>query len=129
MNQKHSQNIFHVNPDVNLMVENVIQNKNRIMMSRKSIKHWVYEEDYVWNPSISACESDKHYKIKKYLKDCTGMKSLTHDLVITCDEIVDKPEATLFSLNDKTNHRFIAFVLLSIVYLLLLLLLVVIIVK
>lgn len=33
MNQKHSQNIFHANVKMNLMVENIIQNKNGIMIS------------------------------------------------------------------------------------------------
>ena len=33
MNQKHLYNIFHVNTDVNLMVESVTQNKNATIIS------------------------------------------------------------------------------------------------
>ena len=36
---------------MDLMVENVVQNKNGIKISL-IIKHCVYEEDYAWNPSI-----------------------------------------------------------------------------
>lgn len=43
-------NIFSVNPNVDLMAENIIQTKNGIMISL-IIKHCVYEEDYAWNPS------------------------------------------------------------------------------
>ena len=51
-----------MNADVNVMLENIIQNKYRIMTTDKCqfelknpIKHPVCEEDYAWNPSICAC--------------------------------------------------------------------------
>ena len=59
--------------DVNLTVESVMQNKNRIMISvnmgiKNPINHCVCEEDYDWNLSICACECDKDCKIGEYLK-------------------------------------------------------------
>ena len=49
------QNKFYVNADVNLMVENIIQNKIRIIIvvnmnvkKTATIKHHVCEEDYAW---------------------------------------------------------------------------------
>ena len=59
---------------------------------KKPIKHCVCEEDYAWNPSIGACECDKYCDICEYLEDCTLMKSLVNDLVVTCDEILNTPE-------------------------------------
>ena len=53
------------------------------------------------------------------------MKNLVDDLVVTCDEVVDTPEATSIDPNDKTNHCFIVVVLLAIVGLLLLVVIVV----
>ena len=57
-------------------------------MSVKKIKHCLHKEDYVWNPSICACECDKDCDIDEYLKDCAFIKSLDDNLLITCDEIV-----------------------------------------
>ena len=64
---------FYVNANVNLMEENVTQNKNEIMISvnlsvknknnKKSIKHRVFEVDYAWKPNICACECDKDCKV------------------------------------------------------------------
>ena len=42
MNQKHFCNIFHVNTDVNLMVESVTQNKNATITS---VNGNAFEED------------------------------------------------------------------------------------
>ena len=33
MNQNHTENVFHLNADVSLMVENLIQRKNRLTIS------------------------------------------------------------------------------------------------
>ena len=54
--------IFHVNADVNLMVENVFQNKHEIMIianekvkKKKTIKRCVCKEHCAWIPSIYTC--------------------------------------------------------------------------
>lgn len=49
-----------------MKVEKLIQSKNGIMVSadmsvRKAVKYPVCKEDYAWNPSICACECDKHW--------------------------------------------------------------------
>ena len=44
-----------------------------------------YDHDY----SMCACERDKDSKIKEYQKDFNCTKSLTDDLVVTYEEIVD----------------------------------------
>ena len=46
------------------------------------------KEDYTWNPRTYAWECDKDCEIDVYLKNCSSMKSLIDDLVITCDEVV-----------------------------------------
>ena len=53
---------FHVNPDVDFMVENEI-------VIIKTIKLRVCEEDYGWNPRICVCGCDKDFEIGKYLED------------------------------------------------------------
>ena len=65
---------------VNLMVENVAQDRNGTMINVSMIAN-------VWNPSTSVCECDKYYDIE-YLKDYACM-SLFEDLVTTCSEITD----------------------------------------
>ena len=86
----------------------------------KTIKHCVYEEDYNWNPSISTCDCGKDCDTSEYLQNCTCMKSLADDLVVTRNEIVDTPETTSISPSDKINCWLISVVLLAIVCLLLL---------
>ena len=49
-----------------MKVEKLIQSKNGITVSadmtvRKAVKYPVCKEDYAWNPSICACECDKHW--------------------------------------------------------------------
>ena len=75
MNQKHSQHIFHVSVDVNLMVGNVTRDKNGRMINdkfqcgfKKPIAHRAYEEHYVWNPSTCACECDEDCNMGEYLR-------------------------------------------------------------
>ena len=68
---------------------------------------------------------EKGYEIGEYLKDCTRMKSLVDDLVVTFDEIVNMPKTTLIKPNRKTNYWFIAVVSLAIAFLLLLVVIVV----
>ena len=65
------------------------------------MKHCVSKEDYAWSPSTSASECDKHCDIDEYLRNCTFTKSITVDLVITCDEIVETPETVLINSHDK----------------------------
>ena len=68
---------------------------------KNPIKHCVCKEDYAWNPSTCACKCDKHCNIDEYLENCHFAKSITDDLVITCDEIIDTPEPVLVNSNDK----------------------------
>ena len=65
------------------------------------MKHCVTKEDYAWSPSTSASEFDKHCDIDEYLRNCTFTKSITVDLVITCDEIVETPETVLINSHDR----------------------------
>ena len=46
-----------------------------------------------WNTSTCAWKCDKDCDMGKYLKNCECMQSLVDDLVVTCDEIEDKPES------------------------------------
>ena len=57
-------------------------------------------------------------EIGEYLKDCTCMKSLADDLVVTQDQIADTQESVVSIL--VINYWLIGFVLLSIACLLLL---------
>ena len=59
---------------------------------KKTIKHQACEENNVWNPRTCVCKWDKNCEIGKYLKDCQCMKSLGHDLVVACVEIVNTPK-------------------------------------
>ena len=56
-----------------------------------------------------------------HLKDCTCPKNVVDDVVVTCDEIVDIPEATSISSNNGMNYWFLCVILLKILCLLLLL--------
>ena len=76
MNQKHQQSIYHVNVNVNLMVENVIQIKSRI--TRKVKKYHVCEKDYIWNPATCSCKNGEY------------LASIIDNSVITCDEIIEE---------------------------------------
>ena len=44
----------------------------------------------------------KNYRIDEYLNNCTSMKSLIHDSVITCDEIIDTADTV--SINSITYN-------------------------
>ena len=74
--------MYHLNLNVNVMFENVIQIKNGIMInddaSVKNIKYM--KKDYLWNPVTCSCENG-HY----LLSNIDGS-------VITCDEITDAKE-------------------------------------
>lgn len=37
--------------------------------------------------STCACKCDEDFGMSQYLKDCTCMKSLTDDVLVTCDKI------------------------------------------
>ena len=42
--------------NVDLMEENVIQIKSGIMINIDvSVKHTIYEKDYIWNPATFSC--------------------------------------------------------------------------
>ena len=56
------------------------------------IKHRVYKDSYVWNPSTCDCE------IIRYLK------SIVYDLVSTCDEITDVLDTVSINLNYKKSN-------------------------
>lgn len=60
---------------------------------KNPIKDYMCEKDYAYNPSICAYEYVKDHEIGEYLKNCLCMKSLVDDQVVTCDEIVNMPEA------------------------------------
>lgn len=73
------------------MVKNVTQNKNGIMISvdvnvKKPLKHHVREENYVWNPTVRAFDSNDKCKINEYSNHCICMKSVFDNLVITCKD-------------------------------------------
>lgn len=53
---------------------------------KRAIKGYICEEDCVWNPSAYCCENDKECKIDECLNNCTCMKSVFYNLVITCED-------------------------------------------
>ena len=67
--------------NVDLMLKNVIEAE-----FKKSIKQHICKENYVWNSSICATESNKKCRIYKYLNDCICMKSVFDNLVVTCKD-------------------------------------------
>ena len=77
--------MHHVNLNVNLMVENVLQTKYEIMANvGASVKNIIYiKKDSIWNPATCSCEDGKY------------LASIINDLVITYHEIIDV-EATLY---------------------------------
>ena len=86
MSQKHLQNIYHVNVNVNLMVENVTRIKCGIMINVDESaniqkKHNTCEKDYIWNPTTCSC------KIFEYLT------STIDNSVITCDGIINSADS------------------------------------
>lgn len=52
------------------------------------------------------------------LHNCTSMKMLADNIVVTCDEIVDNPEIISIKSANKTNYWFIRVILLAITCLL-----------
>ena len=101
--------MFHVKIDVNLIAENSIQSKNSTKISvnaavKKLIKHHVCKENYAWKPSTCACECDKHCEIDKYLKNCTCVKSIIDDLLVTCDKTEDTPETVSINSDKKKQN-------------------------
>ena len=72
-------------------------------------KRHICEKDYIWNPAASSCENGKY------------LASITDDLVITCDEIIDAVETKAVATNFnekygicKTRNIYILLALLSI---------------
>ena len=82
MNRKQKQNIHHANLNVNLMVEDVIQIKSRIIknanVSAKILKRRSYfRKDYVWNLTTYTYENGKY------------LESIIAESVTACDEIIE----------------------------------------
>ena len=65
------------------MVENAFQIKSEITINVsvnieiKKKKHHGCDKDYIWNPTTCTCENGKY------------LASISDDLVITCDEIIE----------------------------------------
>ena len=90
---KDNSKTSHAIVNANLMVENVIQIKSEIKNSldlRAKSNTCVKKIIYIGNPSARFCEIDNY------------LKSITYDLVITCDEIID---VMAKSHNDPTNFN------------------------
>ena len=93
MNQGHSQNIYYVSVDVNLLVENVTRDKNGAMISVSvNVKT---QENLAHVKRTCRCDCDKDYEIREYLKNCECVKSLADDLVVTYDETEDRPKSAV----------------------------------
>ena len=81
-------NIYHLNVNVKLMLENVIQIKSGTITNVDvSVKIWkkkhVCEKGYIWNPGNCTCKN------AKYLGDLYyWIISITGDSVINCDKII-----------------------------------------
>ena len=60
INGKHQQSIYHVNVNVDLMEENVIQISGGKMVNvNVSVKNLIYVKKIVWNPATWNCENGK----------------------------------------------------------------------
>ena len=59
MNQKHYQNIYHANVNVNLMEENFNSDQwwNSDKLRCECKKHNICEKIYIWNPATCNCEN------------------------------------------------------------------------
>ena len=78
MNWNHKWSLYHVNVNVNVMVENVIHIKSGITITvNGSAKIIIYKKDYIWNPVTCSCENGKY------------LASTIDGSVIMCDEIID----------------------------------------
>ena len=53
-------------------------------------KHCVCKKDYILNPATCSYKNDKY------------LASITEDLVITCDEIIEKTKSIPTNFNEKT---------------------------
>ena len=103
MKQINLLNIFRVILNVNLIVENVVQIKNRILIY---VNVSVKSVNFVWIPSTCPCQCVKHCDINKYLKHWSCVKTIIDDLVITRDEIIDEPRTALINSHDKkAKHK------------------------
>ena len=77
------------------MVENAIQIKSGITINvgasvKIKKKHCVCKKDYILNPATCSYKNDKY------------LASITEDLVITCDEIIEKTKSIPTNFNEKT---------------------------
>ena len=91
--------------DVNLMVGNISRDRYGTMkIVSERVRHGASGRDYAWNSSTCACDCDRDFQIEVYLKDYECMNSLVHELVVSCDEIVDIPETTPILANKTISN-------------------------
>ena len=92
--------------DMNLIVKNVIQNKNGIMIGvnvkTQNQSNITYVKKIMLEILAYVIVSVTDCDMGEYLKDCACIKSLADDLVVTCNETVNTPDTTLINSNDKT---------------------------
>ena len=86
--------MYHVNINVNLMAENVIQIKSGIIINvGASVKNIKYVKKYIWNPATYSCENGKY------------LASITDNSVITYQKIIDMVETKTVTTNINKKNR------------------------
>ena len=86
--------MYHVNINVNLMAENVIQIKSGIIINvGASVKNIIYVKKYIWNPATYSCENGKY------------LASITDNSVITYQKIIDMVETKTVTTNINKKNR------------------------
>lgn len=107
--------------DKNLKVFNMVKEINE---SKTLIKHISYECRCEFDGrncnSKQKSDNGKCQCECEYLKNHTCTKSIIDDLLVTCDEIVDRPETVSISFTNKKFFLLLCVVLLGIACLLLL---------
>ena len=86
--------MYHVNINVNLMAENVIQIKSGIIINvGASVKNIIYVKKYIWNPATYSCENGKY------------LASITDNSVIMYQKIIDMVETKTVTTNINKKNR------------------------
>ena len=86
--------MYHVNINVNLMAENVIQIKSGIMINvGASVKNIIYVKKYIWNPATYSCENGKY------------LASIIDNSVITYQKIIDIVETKTKTVTTNINKK------------------------
>ena len=92
--------MYHVNVNVNLMVESVIQIKNRIMINvGVSVKNIIYVKKIIFGILL--------HVVKKFLvcsENGKYLASIMDDSVITCDEIIEETKTVPTNFNEKKSN-------------------------